>query len=264
MNDEPESDPGIEPGDQPVDADDARIRALLAELGSGPEGDAMPAAVAARLDDTLARLVAERENQGGTAQEEPDERADNVVPLQRRWGTRLGAAAAAVIVLGAGGVAAANLGVLGSGSQGADSTASSDSGAGESATSGSSGRSLTQQDDGAAAVPQVASGSFAADVKALLQDRRELAGPLPAPAAGSVTTGPGKAAARDRLGSATASPGPASACAGPRITDGATATPVQLDQSPAVLVVHPVLAGHRLVEAWNCAGTRRLASATLP
>lgn len=37
---------------------DAHIRALLAELGSGPDGETMPPEVAARLDDTLARLVA--------------------------------------------------------------------------------------------------------------------------------------------------------------------------------------------------------------
>ena len=39
---------------------DARIRALLAELGSGPDGEPIPPEVEARLDDTLAMLVAER------------------------------------------------------------------------------------------------------------------------------------------------------------------------------------------------------------
>src|SRR6478672_12026110 len=77
------------------------VRALLAELGSAPDAASMPPDVAARLDETLAGLVAERE-----------EAPADVVPLRRRWAPRVAVAAAAVIVIGAGGVAAANLGVF--------------------------------------------------------------------------------------------------------------------------------------------------------
>ena len=61
MNDEHDADaPGPTPGPTPGPEQDAEIRALLAELGSGPDGEEMPPEVAARLEDTLALLVAER------------------------------------------------------------------------------------------------------------------------------------------------------------------------------------------------------------
>ncbi|MCW2820855.1 MAG: hypothetical protein JWR64_650, partial [Marmoricola sp.] len=76
----------------------ARIRALLAGLGPGPEGETVPPEVAARLDETLARLVAER------SEDQQEAVGADVVPLRRRWLPRLTAAAAAVIVLGVAGV----------------------------------------------------------------------------------------------------------------------------------------------------------------
>ncbi len=57
--------------------DDARIRALLAELGSSPDRETVPPEVAARLEDTLGRLVAERE-------------VTSVLPMRRRCGGRNG------------------------------------------------------------------------------------------------------------------------------------------------------------------------------
>src|SRR5690349_21400812 len=91
--------------EHPTDPDQERIRALLADLGAprDPDAAAMPPEVAARLDETLAGLVAER-----TSTEEPATTV--VVPLRRRWAQRGAAVAAAVIVLGVGGVAVANLG----------------------------------------------------------------------------------------------------------------------------------------------------------
>ena len=76
MNDEHDDEPMNEPMNEPS-ADDAHIRALLAELGSGPDGRPMPPEVAARLDDTLARLVAERATRESprTSTGDPDERA---------------------------------------------------------------------------------------------------------------------------------------------------------------------------------------------
>src|SRR4051812_36591398 len=101
--------------------EDARVRALLADAGSSTE-EQVPADVAARLDATLADLVAEREQEGSAA---------TVVPLRRRWTRDLTAAAAAVIVLGVGGVAVGNLG-----SSSSDDAASSKAGGGVAADSG--------------------------------------------------------------------------------------------------------------------------------
>ncbi len=54
MTDDHEQDPALDPGE------DERIRALLAGLGTAPDASTMPPEVAARLDETLAGLVAER------------------------------------------------------------------------------------------------------------------------------------------------------------------------------------------------------------
>ena len=58
----------------------ARIRALLAGLGSGPDDEPLPPEVAVRLDETLAGLVAERE-----CEEPPRSQRSDVVPLRPRW-----------------------------------------------------------------------------------------------------------------------------------------------------------------------------------
>ena len=140
--------------------EDQRIRALLADLGSGPDGESMPPEVAARLDATLARLLAEREgaepDEDGPPDDGPTEDGDTtrdatVVPLRRRWATRGAAAAAAVIVVAGGGVAAANLGLFG----GAGTT-TADSGAGAGAASGAE-RSLGSGADDQAS-PQPSAG----------------------------------------------------------------------------------------------------------
>ena len=65
--------------------------------------------------------------------------ADNVVPLRRRWLPRAAVAAAAVIVLGAGGVFVANLGQMSQTGQ----NSASDS-AGESKAEAPSGRARTR------------------------------------------------------------------------------------------------------------------------
>ena len=109
--------------------DDARIRALLAELGSGPDGEPMPPEVSARLDDTLARLVAERGEQRPT----PAVEQANVVPLRRRWASARHRRGGRRHRLAAGGVAAANLGVF----DGATSDSSSSSAGGGTAADSS-------------------------------------------------------------------------------------------------------------------------------
>ena len=107
MTDDHEQDPALDP------REDERIRALLAGLGTAPDASTMPPEVAARLDETLAGLVAERSGGCGCRAGE----AGTVVPLRRRWAPRAAAAAAAVIVVGAGGVAAANLGLFNGGAR---------------------------------------------------------------------------------------------------------------------------------------------------
>lgn len=234
--------------DRPEDEteDDRRVRALLAELGSGPDGDALPPAVAARLDDTLAQLVAAR-REASSDDPAPGEQRDpgatpgggaTVLPLRRRWSRRLTAAAAAVIVVGTGGVALTNLQDPG----GAETATSQDSTAGGSAVEDEAGAG--QESDTGGTVPEVSTDAFASDVTALLQQRTLLSSP-----------------GQLRVPSDARSPGPA--CPGPRTTDGAVGNGVRLDGRPAVLLVHPKRAGRQLVEAWSCTGDRRLARAVL-
>src|SRR6476469_2360077 len=176
----PEPDPGSETGPDP--ATDARIRALLAELGSAREGSeshtgSMPPEVAARLDETMAGLVAQRR---ATVREPA---ASTVVPLRRRWTTRAAAAAAAVIVVGVGGVAAANLGLLGGGGGSVSSDSSSSGAAGNRAES--QDQSATPPSGSASggavgAVPSLGSASFDRDVAALVASG---AAPAPGPRA---------------------------------------------------------------------------------
>jgi hypothetical protein len=271
MTDEHGTDPRPDP------AQDAHLRALLAELGSGPDGEPMPPHVADRLDDTLARLVAERAK-GGAKDHAGDDAGDDagtVVPLRRRWLPRASAAAAAVIVLGAGGVAVANLLGNGSGSDMSAGSSAEDRTAAKSAPgamSSDAGGSATRESAGdAAALPEVSSASFAADVARLLERRTSLITPDEKP---SVTGGtPLERGGGDKQGPTDGQPAPA--CPGPPVadpatdpatdgaTDGATRNPIRYDGRPAVLLVHPVRDGRQLVEAWSCAGDRRLAAATL-
>lgn len=276
MNDEPDDAAGLD-----ADGDahgDAHIRELLAELGSGPDGRPMPPEVAARLDDTLARLVAERASTG----EGPDEEeaaAGTVVPLRRRWLPRATAAAAAVIIVGAGGVTAANLGVFGNGaSMSSDSGGSADSQVAESAPDASP-TSPGQGDDaagreatGAVALPRISSGSFASDVTSLLHRRTAVNEPGHSPStsseAGSDAPGDATGKSRDLVTPEAAKRAPRDApvsrsCPGPAITDGAVPNPIRYDGQLAVLVIHPQRDGRQLVEAWSCSGDRRLAGTTI-
>ena len=269
MTDEPEDSTG--PGSDA--ARDARIRALLTDLGSGPRGESMPANVAARLEDTLARLVAER---GGTEagpeyglQDGPQDGQHGspvtVLSLRRRWIPRATAAAAAVVVLGAGGIAAAHLGVFSSGSPTADGAGSSSEKAGSGpAIAGqpsSPGQSLNPEVAGtAASLPQLTAGSFASDVVVLLREHAGLVTPeeaRQAPTDSSTSRPQARPSSRPKSQLAT------SGCPGPRITDGAVPNPVLYDGQPAVLLVHPERHGRTLVEAWTCPGDRLLAGTTI-
>lgn len=204
-----------------MDDEDERIRALLAAAGSANRPESLPEDVAARLDRTLADLVTEREGAG------------SVVPLRKRWAPRLAAAAAAVVVLGAGGVAATGLGAFDSSGQ-HDSATSGAAGA-ESDTSESDTKALAE-------APSLASASFPRDVAALLAGSPDLLRPDARQEAGDTT---------------------ALSCPGPTVRDDVERRDIRLDGDPAALLVHPLHSDGRLVEAWTCDGERRLASTTL-
>jgi hypothetical protein len=243
MNDDPELDPELDPGQE------QQVRALLADLGAAPDVT-MPPEVAARLEETLSELGAE------LGAELAAERRPTVVPLRRRWAPRAAAAAAAVIVIGAGGVAAANL--LG-GSSG-DTAGSADSSAGGSTSQESSGGRATatpktapgaQPDALARRLPRVSAASFGTDVERLVRRRAAVAGDS---AAGRSPQEERKNELQQYAGS----------CPGPATSPRSTVTPVLYDGTRAALVLHPVHGGHQLVEAWTCAGDRKLDSADVP
>jgi hypothetical protein len=214
------------------------LRALLADLGSTGDGaDPLPADVAARLEETLGELVAQRE----TAQ---------VTDPRRRWRPRLVAAAAAVTVLGLGGLTAAD---LSHSDHSSSSTATSSGSSGGAESQPLSGSATTKAAPG---LPQLRVAGFARDVRSLLGRSPSLR--ARARVYGEKDDSAGTPAPANASGAAAGA-----ACAGPPLTDGATSTPVSLDSKPAALVVHPTTGGKRLVEAWSCDGTHRLASTTV-
>lgn len=240
-----------------TDDDDARIRALLAGLGSGASDERMPPEVAARLEATLADLVAERE-QGADV--------TTVVPLRRRWVSRATAAAAAVIVLGVGGAALTQSGLL----DGRDAPSESSSAGGSTADRSESApqaqsEAPTPTDDqtkagdlaAVAALPVVSSASFDSDAARALA-----ATGVPRSEASSDSTKNFESArkARERSSLALSTTG----CSGPPLPSGATRLGVRYAGTLAVLVVHPPADGGRLVEAWSCAGDQVLDSVTVP
>ena len=254
MNDEHDADRDDATPDQDLDPDtDARIRALLAELGTGPDGEPIPPEVEARLDDTLAMLVAER---GRT----DESTSDNVVPMRRRWLPRAAVAAAAVIVLGAGSLAVANLSAMSPTGQNssADSAGESAPESADEEAPNSSSDSGSDSGTGAAALPELSSSSFASDVTTLLEGRALLLTPE-GEAAGE------QSPRKNRDNAKPGAPGALTsrACPGPKVTDGAIPNQVRYDGRRAVLLVHPERAGRQVVDAWNCAGDRRLASTTI-
>ena len=112
--------------------------------------------------------------------------------------------------------------------------------AGSSVSSGSQSRALRDSAGAIQALPAVTTASFDSDVTRLLR-------------AGDATT-PAERAAEAPL---------TRACPGPTVHDGAVANPVRLDGVLSVLLVHPAKDGTQRVEAWTCAGDRRLQSTRL-
>jgi hypothetical protein len=273
---EPEIDPEIDPEQE------AHVRALLGEVGA--EHEPIPDEVSARLDDTLAMLRAERVQAGDQAVELAADQAGDeagelagVVPLRRRWLPRAAGAAAAVIVLGVGGLAAVRLGTDSSSQDSAASggvssdTAPSSQGpseapvpsAGSGATPGSKARPLRESADALRALPVLTKATFDTDVAGLLRADTSLTTPAERAAAQSgVDAGSGSGSTSETTQQPDAAR-LARECPGPAVSDGAVANPVRLDGVLSVLLVHPAKDGEQRVEAWTCAGDRRLQSTRL-
>jgi hypothetical protein len=271
-----------EPGPDDVDdPDHAWVRDLL---GDARVAEPVPDDVAARLDQTLAALQAERAASRGPA---PDE-SPTVVPLRRRLPARLTAAAAAVIVLGAGGVAIAQLGGNGSGGSGDASSKAADSVASGSPTAPRSVGGAAPQALADAAVPRLTAASFASDAARVMRQVAALDGlagtasgfaaaspTAPAPAQTPADQSPeaAKSSGLDtgalQAPAITATPPPAeqdlrspAACAAPAPADGITLQ-ATLDGTPVALVFRPPTADGQRVEAWSCDGTTLLRSALI-
>jgi hypothetical protein len=260
-------DPTVEPSfddpsfDDPSFDDPAHddLRALLAEAKAT---DPIPADVAARLDAALESLQTTRaiERDGRT----------NVVPLRHRVG-RVLVAAAAVVVVGAGGVGIVQ-GALSNGGS-SDKMSSDSAGSATDSDAGSAGLpsapEVNAETPGSVAATKGAPAQLA-DVPAFTTARfAEQAAQLDTAtldfaqdestdqAYGSATRSP----------ALTSSPTPltgsfATLCSTPALPD-TESIQITLDGHRAVLVLHPVTDGTQLIEAWSCDGKSALASTTV-
>lgn len=246
--------------------DDTAYDDLRGLLADARVTEPMPAEVADRLDTVLAGLKSE----------------STVVPLaprRRRAGARLLTAAAVVIgVVGGGYGLSQVVGPGGGNDDKAMSGAASDRAA--KAPEGTAGGSVTNGLDSVTTIPRVRKSAFAGDATAVLASQPETLQKLkrltelsatasggrpevaPTPSPSSTTTDPRAPfdyAARDQdLRYAMAA-----LCVAPDLP-GTTAYPIVLDGRLAVLVVHPVANGQRLVQAWRCDGKKVLATAAVP
>jgi hypothetical protein len=225
--------------------------------------DLVPADVAARLDATLASL---REERLAPA---------NVVPLRRRLG-RVLVAAAVVVVVGAGGFGIAHLPSGGS----ADSGSIASDSAGSREDSDKSAPEAQPQSDvpgavAARALPRLTTSHFGAGVSRLM---RTTYGTLDTRGQAAVPKSTSSSDYTDNLSGlvpsappVTRAPSPpsdllrddASGCTGPDVPDAVT-LPASLDGALVVLVFHPPTADSQVVEAWSCDGSSLLAAATVP
>jgi hypothetical protein len=264
-------------GDSPDerDFDDPALDEVRRLLAGARATEGVPEDVAARLDATLASLREERSAEDGPAAP--------VVPLRRRF-ARVLVAAAAVVVVGSGGVGIAQLADHGSGSDSRSSadravTADRDSaGAGVAPTAPGTAPEKTPLYSALAdaALPSLTTARFGQQVSRLMrttyaadartsappttsQDRSKgLAGELAAsqaPSAPPVTRSPAPATADGAE--------PAVSCPGP-VVPGAITVPAVLDGAPVALVFRPSTPEEQVVEAWSCDGATLLVSATVP
>jgi hypothetical protein len=281
------------PGEHDPAYDDPAYDEVRGLLADARVTEPVPAEVAARLDATLSALRDQRRT---------DADRPSVRSLRSRRVGRILAAAAAVVLIGAGGVSLVRS--AGNGSSSTD-TAASGAAADQEATShagSDSGSGGAEKSVPAPLQPQAGtldslgttglrSAHFAHDAAVTM---RALAPDLVAaekartPASGEATLPsdvatptrtPASAGADEPMSGGAALMAPpvtatprtdaygtldtASACAGPVIADAVTLQ-ARLDGAPVALVFHTPSATEQLVEAWSCDGTRLLASASVP
>lgn len=218
----PDRDPQLSSDDQ-----EQVRRALAASAANEP----MPDGVAARLDDVLAGLVAER---GRTTQGGDDAGSPDVTELgdrrRRRWPQLLVAAAAlGVVAVGAGTVVrSAGGGSGGSSSAGGQAAESQDH-----STAGGSTESLKPAPVPGGPLPRLRTSSLHADVARLVNGRE----------ARALTHGP--AARAPRLPSR-------AACVLPAGPSGTRVVAVRLDGRRATLVLSPRHDGVREATVYSC------------
>ena len=214
------------------------VRRALAATARGEVGDAegaVPAEVAARLDDRLAELVAERSEQAA-ARPASGHRPPGG---HRRWPRTLAVAAAAVVVAAGGGTAVVRS-LAGSGSASSSSASSTDSAAAPATTAGPAGSAAGATPR---TLPGTAGGSFPAgapDLRTatLRRDVQRAAASVASPGHGT-HLGPGAAG------------GLAGGCRVPPLGPGLRAVAVRLDGSPATLVL-PRAAGRGVARVYRC------------
>jgi hypothetical protein len=275
VSDQDQPAPGEPDFDDPAFDD---LRGLLAETRVT---EPVPAELAARLDATLAALHAEDRADA----DRPDA---TVIPLRRRLGRVLVAAAAIAVV--AGGAVT----VVQSARDGADdsvkaATASDADTEEKAAGADSLDADRTPAPVAASAVVELRSSDFARDAATAMRSLSLTAvgGDAPVqvtPAAPSPASTPADAPPADSGAEAqgytalqappvTATPTPltgradllrdAAACPGPVAPDSVI-LPATLDGAPVALVFRPPKASGQRVEAWSCDGSSLLAAADVP
>jgi hypothetical protein len=237
--------------------EEAEVAALLAEtVGRTPVE--VPPDVAARLDEVLAGLVAERRTEPSKASEPsepsaPERVGATVLPLapRRRRLPRALLAAAAVVV---GGYAVGNLALDGS-LLGTDGGSADSAGGGDDSAGGASQADEAEplggdrRGDGARLVPPVRKDHLAADVRRVV-DRF---GKSPSPDALLGESDRGAGGVEE-----------ASDCPLPRLTDAQRLYLVRYQRSPAGLVVGPRHEGRVDVTVYSCRDGGVRLSRTVP
>lgn len=243
--------------DGPIDGEpltpeqeDSVARLLADAAGPVP----MPADVAARLDDVLAGLVAERSGSTDRATTPPGgDRVDELARARarRRW-PRVLLAAAAVVVGGYTVGTVATDGLLGGSTDSADSGAASDSSMAQEDSLGGDELQGTDQDDGAAAGDlEAAPEAFDRGAMKLLRTVRLRPDTLERDVRRALRLlDAAPAASLSRQGTELAD----SACPGPPLGKRDRALQVRYDGEPAVLVAGPERGGAVAATVHSCAG----------
>ncbi len=234
MNDE--QDPQLDPEQE------ARVRALLADLGSARGGHPPAGRGPARRDPGRS---------GGRARGEADTSStrSNVVPLRRRWAPRAAAAAAAVIVVAP---AASPSRTSGSSVVPIQPPTRRRAGALEVGQS-----RWTAREHRCPARPVRCRTAFPLASRAWQPRRSTPTSRACCSAHASPLDATSERGARQGQGTGKSF---AVSCPGPANSDGSRTTPVLLDGTPSALVVHPAHGGQQLVEAWTCTGDQLLDS----